>query len=248
MKGASKLPLSKTSKEATEIPSGDSFRSEWIDFEYGIRVGNLKPHERITQILKFHLESKLGTSFITDRWGRGVFWKWICWLPRANREAKPISNKVNFSSAKLFITIDQTHKVFKSGLQVERGYISGPETEKPWGLRPDFDWHRLVSQCREGTLFDKELKRLVKQEGFIASVIGEDSEGQLTYRNIVNSTQAQQAFHACSPDGWAGFQLYYPMQEQEVKACSGYEIVQSIIGTFEEVIPAMNECMLEKFQ
>ena len=40
---------------AAELPTGEAFRSEWIDFEHGVRVGNLQPHERITQILRFHL-------------------------------------------------------------------------------------------------------------------------------------------------------------------------------------------------
>ena len=35
-------------------------------------------------------------SSVTDRWGRGVYWQWICWLPRANRQAKPVSHDVNF--------------------------------------------------------------------------------------------------------------------------------------------------------
>ena len=83
------LPLAKAGGRAAELPTGEAFRREWIDFERGIRVGNLEPHERITQILKFHLEQRYQTSFVMDRWGRGVYWQWICWLPRANREAKP---------------------------------------------------------------------------------------------------------------------------------------------------------------
>ena len=173
------LPRGKSRAGAEELPTGEAFRPEWIDFERGIRVGNLEPHERITQILKFHLESRHGTPFVTDRWGRGVYWQWICWLPRANRLAKPVSNKVNFSCAKLFISADGDRKVFKSGLQIERGYAAGPEADKPWGLREDFDWHRLVSQCRRGTVLDRELQRLVQHEGFLAAVIGEQATGEL---------------------------------------------------------------------
>ena len=33
------------------------------------------------------------------------------------------------------------------------------------------------------------------------------------------------------------------MPAAEVRACSGYELVQAIAGVFEEVIPAMNCCM-----
>jgi len=228
---------------ALVLPTGEAFRPEWIDFQQGIRVGNLEPHERITQILKFHLESRHGTPFITDRWGRGVFWQWICWLPRANREAKPISNKVNFGSAKLFISADGDRKIFKSGLQVERGYVSGSEAQKPWGLRPDFDWHRFVAQCKAETKFDRELRRLVQHEGFIGAVIGEDINGVMTEQNVTSATQTRAALRKCSPERWAGFQLYYPMPESEIRACTGEELVQSVVGVFEEVIPAMNCCM-----
>ena len=228
---------------AAELPTGEAFRPEWIDFSHGIRVGNLEPHERITQILKFHLETRHGAPFITDRWGRGVYWQWICWLPRANRAAKPVSNRVNFGCAKLFISADGESKVFKSGLQVERGYAAGPEAAEPWGLRDDFDWHRLVKQCRPGTILDRELRRLVQDEGFVAAVIGEEDAGGLTVRNVSGAAQVRAALKRCPPRNWAGFQLYYPMPEREVRACTGYELVQAIAGVFDQVTAAMNCCM-----
>jgi len=51
------------------------------------------------------------------------------------------------------------------------------------------------------------------------------------------------ALRRCSPAHWAGFQLYYPMPQKEVRACSGYELVRAITGVFDEVVPAMNACM-----
>jgi hypothetical protein len=54
------LPLAKSEKTAAELPTGEAFRVAWIDFEKGIRVGNLQPHERITQILKYGLETRYG--------------------------------------------------------------------------------------------------------------------------------------------------------------------------------------------
>jgi hypothetical protein len=233
----------KSGVPAAELPTGEAFRPEWIDFTHGIRVGNLEPHERITQILKFHLETRHRTPFVTDRWGRGVYWQWICWLPRANRLAKPVSNRVNFGCAKLFISADGERKVFKSGLQVERGYASGPEAEKPWGLREDFDWHRLVKQCRAGTALDRELRRLVQREGFVAAVIREQASGGLAERSFTSTAPLRLALQRCAPQRWAGFQLYYPMPESELRSSTGYELVQAIAGVFEEVIPVMNCCM-----
>jgi hypothetical protein len=69
------LPLSGAARVAGGIPAGEAFRSEWIDFDRGIRVRNLEPHERITQILKHGLQSRYGAGFINDRWGHGVFWQ-----------------------------------------------------------------------------------------------------------------------------------------------------------------------------
>lgn len=234
------LPLAKTEARAGELPTGEAFRREWIDFEHGIRVGNLEPHERITQILKFHLESRYCTPFVTDRWGRGVYWQWICWLPRANREAKPISHDVNFGCAKLFISVEQEQKVFKSGLQIERGYARGPEPYPGCLLKADWDWHRLM---KPSVALEEEFRRLIHHEGFVAEVGDWDANAVFTKKNFKAARQIRDAVGDYSTRAWAGFQLYYPMPEREVRACSGYELVKAICNVFAEVIPAMNTCM-----
>jgi hypothetical protein len=237
------LPLAKQGERPVELPTGEAFRSEWIDFERGIRVGNIEPHERITQILKFHLEQRYQTSFVTDRWGRGVYWQWICWLPRANREAKPISHDVNFGCAKLFISADTDTKVFKCGLQIERGYTQRPEPYPGCLLKDDWDWHRLTGQCAAGAVLDKELRRLLNREGFVVEVGNFETNAVFTKTNFKSSRQIREAAKKYSKREWAGFQLYYPMPEKEVRACSGYELIQAICGVFAEVMPVMNSCM-----
>ncbi len=234
------MPLAKAEKDTGELPTGEAFRREWIDFERGIRVGNLQPHERITQILKFHLESRYHTSFVTDRWGRGVFWQWICWLPRANREAKPVSHEVNFGCAKLFISVESEQKVFKSGLQIERGYARGPEPYPGCRLKPDWDWHRLM---KPSEMLDAELRRLIQREGFVAEVGDWEDNAVFTKRNFRSARQIRDAAGRYPKREWVGFQLYYPMPEREVRACTGYELVKAITGVFTEVVPAMNACM-----
>jgi len=238
------LPLAKRGDGGAELPTGEAFRSGWIDFQRGIRVGNIAPHERITQILKFYLEQRYRTPFVTDRWGRGVYWQWICWLPRANREAKPISNKINFGCAKLFISADSGTKVFKSGLQIERGYVQGPEPYPGCLLKDDWDWHRLIQQSAAGTELDKELHRLVEHEGFVVEVGDWEANAVFTKKNFTSARQIRDAAEKY-PKGqeWVGFQLYYPMPEREVHECSGYELVKAMCGVFDEVIPAMNCCM-----
>jgi hypothetical protein len=46
-----------------------------------------------------------------------------------------------------------------------------------------------------------------------------------------------------SPAGeWAGFQLYFPLTESEVKAATGADLVDSMLAVFEELVPVMNLC------
>jgi hypothetical protein len=237
------LPLAKSKGPAAELPTGEAFRGEWIDFERGIRVGNIESHERITQILKFHLEQRYQTSFVTDRWGRGVYWQWICWLSRANREAKPTSNKVNFGCAKFFIMADTEKKIFKSGLQIERGYAQGPEPYPGCLLKPDWDWHRLIKQCAAGTKLDDELCRLLKREGFVVELGDFEANTVFNAKNFKSASRIRDVVKKCPKQKWAGFQLYYPMPEREVRASTGYELVRAICDVFAEVTPAMNYCM-----
>jgi hypothetical protein len=237
------LPLAKHAAGSGELPTGEAFQAEWIDFQRGIRVGNLKPHERITQILKYHLEETYGTRFVTDRWGRGVYWQWICWLPRANREAKPRSHDVNFGCAKLFIAADQRARVFTSGLQIERGYATGPAPYPGCLLQNDWDWHRLMKQCATGTVLDRELVRLLGREGFVAEVGDFETNAVFKADNFKSARELRTAVKNYADREWVGFQLYYPMPAAEVRACTGYELVKAICGVFAEVVPAMNACM-----
>ncbi len=228
---------------APELPTGAAFRPEWVDFERGLRVGNLEPHERITQILRYRLEQRHGTRFITDRWGRGAFWQWICWLPRANREAKPESSGVNFGCAKLFITADREARVFKSGLQIERGYARGPEPYPGCLLAPDWDWQRLIKQCAAGTALDRELGRLLRREGFVVELGGWVASATFAGDDFRSAAQIREAARRASQQEWVAFQLYYPMPEAELRAAGGLELVDAIAAVFAEVTPVMNLCM-----
>ncbi len=237
------LPLARTEGGAAELPTGAAFRPAWIDFEKGIRVGNLEPHERITQILKHGLEQRYGTPFVTDRWGRGVYWQWICWLPRANRDAKPVSRGTNFGCAKLYITINRAQRLFQCGLAVERGFVSGRPAIPGILLKPDWDWNRLMKQCTAGSDLDREMRRLILREGFSASVTGPSGTSIFDSKSFRSARQIRETSRKAPPGAWAGFDLFYPMPEVEVRASSGYDFVQGIMGAFSEVVPAMNLCM-----
>ena len=238
------LPLARRAEAGTgELPTGTAFRLEWIDFERGIRVGNLEPHERITQIFKYHLEQRHRQPFTCDRWGRGVFWQWICWVPRKNREAKPVSHDVNWSCAKFFISVDQDERVFKAGAQVERGPAEGPEEFPGCVLKPDWDWNRFVAGLRAGSVLERELSRLLLRDGFVARVGDWERMQTFDARNFRAARQLRDALRKVGPRDWVGFQLYYAFPEKEVRSMTGLELVRAVAAVFGETEAAMDQWM-----
>jgi hypothetical protein len=220
------------------------FRPEFLDFRRGIHVGNLEDNERITRILKLGLESRYRQSFVTERWGRGVYWQWIGYLPRANREAKPFSSRVSFGCSKFFLSVDTEEGLFKCGLQVERGYVKAPRDFGACKLERDWDWHRLVRALKPGSDMEKELKRLVKREGFrIRAGSWADDPVYLSKTNFAGTAGIGRALRKAPGDEWTGFQLFYAMDENDVLSSTGVDLVESMMAVFEEVTPVMNLCM-----
>jgi len=207
------------------------FRPELLDFKRGIHVGNLEENQRITRILKLALESRYGQSFITERWGRGVYWRWIGFLARANRDAKPLSSHVSFGCSKFFITVDLEEQLFKCGLQVERGYVKAPPGAREMQLQPDWDWLRLLEALRPGGAMAKQLSRL-SRDGF--KIYPEAGPGV---------TKLKRTLQAAPPGEWAWFQIYYSMTQSEVLAASGAGLVDSMLAIFDELTPVANLCM-----
>lgn len=217
-----------------------AFRSEYLDFERGIRIGHLDPEERITQIIKNRLTERHGARMICDRWGRGVYWQWICWVPEPNRKAKPLSSRYNFSSAKFFVSIDREERIFQSGMQIERAPRKPDEDDRAVPLEKDWDWHVLLRALRAPAL-PRELRRLLN-EGFRIRVGGFSSLLEYERRNwdVDACRRKAQRF---SPREWGGFQLFWPMTAAEVRETPGSEIIEAILAVFDEVTPAMNLCM-----
>ena len=131
------------------------FQPQYLDFQRGIRVGNLEDNQRITRILKLALEARYGQPFVTERWGRGVFWQWIGFLSKSNRSVMPFSSHVSFGCSKFFVTVDTEEKLFKCGLQVERGYLKPPADYPQCELKSDWDWHRLIRALKPKGVLEK---------------------------------------------------------------------------------------------
>jgi hypothetical protein len=221
-----------------------AFRPDYLDFRRGIHVGNLEDNQRITRILKLALESRYAQPFVTERWGRGVYWQWIGYLPRANREAMPLSSHVSFGCSKFFISVDKEEKLFKCGMQVERGYVKAPRDNRECELQSDWDWHRLLRSLRPRSPMERELKRLVCREGFMLHGGSWESEASyFTRENFPSMGKLRALLKAAPVSRWAGFQLYYPMEEVAVRASTGLDLVESMLAVFREVTPIMNLCM-----
>ena len=233
------------SQPAYALPTASiGFRPEFLDFQRGIHVGNLEDNERITRILKLGLEARYCQPFVTERWGRGVYWQWIGYLPRANREAKPVSNRVSFGCSKFFLSVDTDEGLFKCGLQVERGYKKAPRDFPACKLERDWDWHRFVGALKPGGPMEKELNRLVMREGFrIRAGSWEEDPVYLSKTNFAGNSVIASALRKAPADDWAGFQLFYAMEENDVRRSTGIDLVESMMAVFEEVTPVMNLCM-----
>ncbi|HSW40689.1 MAG TPA: hypothetical protein VLL97_14490 [Acidobacteriota bacterium] len=228
--------------------SAIGFRNEYLDFQRGIRVGNLQDNQRITRILKLALEERHGESFITERFGRGVFWQWIGFVLRSNREAKPISSKASFGCAKFFLAMDIDDRLFKCGFSVERGMVRPPEGNRKIQLMPDWDWHRLLSSLKTAGVFERELRRLVCREGFAVDAGCWEDRVVFTGKTFPDGAELKKILEDAPPASWAGFQAYYPMTEKDVRDSSGIDLIESVLAVFSEVAPAMNLCMQTRLE
>jgi hypothetical protein len=219
------------------------FRPEFLDFKRGIRVGNLEEHERITRILKLALESRYGQAFVTERWGRGVYWRWIGFLAKANRDAKPLSSHVSFGCSKYFISVEPEEQLFKCGLQIERGYLKAARGYREWQLKPDWDWNRLLKALRPHGALEKEIGRLLGEGFQVHAGSWQPEKAPFSYANYPGAAKLKRLLQAAPAGEWAGFQLYYPMTEDEVRSATGADLVDSMLAVFDEVTPALNLCM-----
>ncbi len=221
-----------------------AFRPEFLDFQRGIHVGNLNDHERITRILKLALEARYGQPFVTERWGRGVYWQWIGYLPRANRLAKPISSDVSFGCSKFFLQVNTAERAVDFGLQIERGYEKAPRESRQFELRPDWDWHRLLAALKLRSALARELERLVCREGFLVHAGSWEAERMVfSGANYPGPLKLRRTLENAPKNLWAGFQLFYRMSESEVQSATGLDLVESMLAVYREVVFTMNLCM-----
>ena len=139
--------------------------------------------------------------------------------------------------------VDTDDQRFKCGLQVERGFLKAPPGQDRFELRGDWDWHRLLKALKPKGAMERELKRLVAREGFWVQAGGWRSElFRFSKSNLPPVSRLRASLEQAPGDGWAGFLLYFPMDEDAVRGMSGTDLVESMLAIFEEVTPAMRLC------
>ncbi|MBZ5515977.1 MAG: hypothetical protein LAN62_14245 [Acidobacteriia bacterium] len=91
---------------------------------------------------------------------------------------------------------------------------------------------------------ERELRRLILREGFrIFAGSWEAAPAGYSKANFPAMTALRRVLDAAPARHWAGFQLYYPMTEEEVRGTTGLDLVESMLAVFKEVTPAMNLTM-----
>jgi len=129
-------------------------------------------------------------------------------------------------------------------MQVERGYLRAPRQYRACQLRPDWDWHRLIAALKPRGAMERELKRLVMREGFqIHAGSWETAQGDFTRQNFPSLQALRKLLQGAPRNHWAGFQIFYPMGEDEVRSATGADLVESMLAVFREVAPAINLTM-----
>ncbi len=235
------LPLSRPAPQVSRSRLGSAFQTNWIDMDRGIRVGHLEEDERITWILKQRLKESFGERFLIDRWGRGVYWQYVWFVPEGNWRAKNIGGSGHFASAKYFISVDQDRRVFQAGLFLESGHQK--DSDPRFVRTRQWDWPRFTRRLARDTQFRLALSRLIRKDGFELAVgFGED-------RVIFDSARFRGPGSILSEirrrpaGGWTVVSLYYPMLEDELQRTRGPAVVDATMAVFNELLPIMNGCL-----
>ncbi len=96
---------------------------------------------------------------------------------------------------------------------------------------------------------ERELRRLTLREGFGLFAGSWEAElSQFSQQNFPGVTKLRRLLAAAPKNQWAGFQLFYPMTEEEVRSATGVDLVESMLAVFREVTPLMNLTMQIELQ
>lgn len=110
-------------------------------------------------------------------------------------------------------------------------------------LQEDWDWHRLIQAIHGRSTLYRQLRRLVREDGFQIDCGTRETGTHFDEVHFPSADALRSALLGYADPDWVVFQLYYPMPPQEVQQSSGSDLVESILAIMQEVAPVMNECM-----
>lgn len=114
----------------------------------------------------------------------------------------------------------------------------------PWDSPLLSKFTPLSQKLRErATLSKNTAHRLVGREGFRLRIGNFNAAAEFGKSSLPDVAKLRRILHSAAEDEWAGFQIYYPMTAAEVAAATGLDLVEAMLAVFEEVTPAMNQCM-----
>ena len=223
------------------LPDGSAFQAEWAEAGRGIRVGHLRPEERLTQILKFRLRELFGQDFAIDRWGRGTVWSTIWFVPKPNRLAKGYPGAGHFSSAKFYVGTHSSAEDVRAGFHIESGLARSPDHPEHQRAR-NWDWHRFMRALRADAKLDAELRRLVRRDGFRVS-LGFFERDVLDPKTFRGSGSLLGAIRHMDRQGWIGVLVDYGWTNDDIAAMGGPGFVDAVVAVFLELVGVMNAAL-----
>jgi hypothetical protein len=146
---------------------------------------------------------------------------------------------VSFGCSKFFVEIDADDRLFKCGLQIERGYVRPPADARACRLRSDWDWQRLIRALTPRGELERELKRLTR-DGFMVHAGSWSEPHEYSRRTLPGAAALRRVLDRAPAREWCGVQVYYPMTEPDVRRMRGPDLIDAMFTVFEEVRPAMN--------
>ena len=190
-----------------------------------------RTNERITRILKLALEARYGQPFVTERWGRGVYWQWIGYLAPRQSPAKPISSDVSFGCSKFSCrwipgTGREVRAADRARLRESPAPIPRPfRVAAGLGLAPAAGGAQAPERDGAGT----QAACVVKVSCCMPAV-GEEEPVRIFGSELPRRRELREALEGAPGTHWAGFQIFYPMNESEVQNATGLELVESVLA------------------
>jgi hypothetical protein len=100
----------------------------------------------------------------------------------------------------------------------------------------------LIKALRPKGVMERELGRLYG-EGFQIRGGSWDESNRFSGETFPGAGKLRKALDGAPKNHWAGFQLYYAMNESDVRSATGLDLVESMLAVFKEVTAVMNMCM-----